>query len=88
MAAEKDSKKKALSIIRKVNDFKRRTVNDILHKISKHIIDEAVTGQACIVLGDLKGIRQRISGKRMDRIVAKHALLQPLDIYLIQGYKG
>ena len=62
--------KKALNTIRKVKDSERRKVNDILHKISKQIVDEAVAEQACIVLGDLKGIRQRSKGRRMNRIVA------------------
>jgi putative transposase len=62
--------KKALDTIRKVKDSERRKVNDILHKISREIVEEAVVGQACIVLGDLKGIRQRSVGRRMNRIVA------------------
>ena len=62
--------KKTLDTVRKVKDSERRKVNDILHKISKHIVDEAIAGGACIVLGDLKGIRQRSRGRRMNRIVA------------------
>lgn len=54
--------RKALDTIRKVND--------ILHKISREIVDEAVSEQAFIVLGDLRGIRQRSKGRRMNRIVA------------------
>ena len=62
--------KKALDTIRKIKDSERRKVNDILHKISKQIVDEALSEKACIVLGDLKGIRQRSRGRRMNRIVA------------------
>ena len=62
--------KKALDTIRKIRDSERRKVNDILHKISRQIVDEAVAEHACIVLGDLKGIRQRSRGRRMNRIVA------------------
>jgi len=62
--------KKALDTIRKIKDSERRKVNDILHKISREIVDEAVAENACIVLGDLKGIRKRSVGRRMNRIVA------------------
>jgi putative transposase len=62
--------KKALDTIRKIKDSERRKVNDILHKISKQIVDEALLGRACIVLGDLKGIRKRSRGRKMNRIVA------------------
>ncbi len=62
--------KKALDTIRKIKDSERRKVNDILHKITRQIVDEAIAEQACIVLGELKGIRQRSRGKRMNRIVA------------------
>lgn len=61
--------KKALDTIRKIKDSERRKVNDILHKISREIVEEAVVGHACIVLGDLKGIRNRSVGRRMNRIV-------------------
>jgi len=75
--------KKALDVIRKVKDTKKRKVNDVLHKISKHIVDEAVAQDACIVLGDLKGIRQRDRGsRRLIRIVATMPYFK-LQLYCI-----
>jgi putative transposase len=62
--------KKALDTIRKVKDSEGRKVNDILHKISNQIVEESVAEQACILLGDLKGIRHKSRGRRMNRIVA------------------
>ena len=56
--------------IRKIKDTEKRKVNDILHKISRQIINEAFAQDACIVLGDLKGIRNKVRGRRMNRIVA------------------
>ncbi|MBS7613309.1 hypothetical protein KEJ48_03560 [Candidatus Bathyarchaeota archaeon] len=49
--------KKAYKTIRKIGHKERRVVNDILHKISRAIVDEAYTNDSMIVLGNLKGIR-------------------------------
>jgi len=62
--------KKALDTIKKIGDTEKRKVNDILHKVSRQIVDDAVAQDACIVLGDLRGIRSRARGRRMNRIVA------------------
>ncbi len=65
--------KKALKTLKKISDKERRKVKDILHKISKAIVDMAVKENAIIVIGDLQGIRQRVrdrgKGKRLNRIV-------------------
>lgn len=42
-------------------------VNDILHKISKAIVDEALENDSMIVLGDLKGIRRNGEGRKFNR---------------------
>jgi len=61
---------KKLHIIKRIKDTEQRKVNTILHQISSAIVDEATTNKAVIVLGDLKGIRNRAKGKRMNRIVS------------------
>jgi len=74
--------KKALGTVRKIKDTERRKVNDILHKISRKIVNEAVAQNACIVFGDLKGIRNHSRGRRMNRIVANmpfHKLTQYIN---------
>jgi len=62
--------RKLLNVIRKIGDTEKRKVNAICHQISRQIVDEAKETGSTIILGDLKGIRQRAKGKRMNRIVS------------------
>ncbi|MBI2938750.1 MAG: IS200/IS605 family element transposase accessory protein TnpB [Thaumarchaeota archaeon] len=62
--------RKILRVIRRIRNTEQRTVNVILHQISRAIVDEALANNAVIVLGDLEGIRSRARGKRMNRIIA------------------
>jgi len=62
-------KKKLLKKINTMGDKEKRTVNDILHKISKEIVEHAKKNNSIIVLGNLKGIRKNSKGKRFNRIV-------------------
>jgi putative transposase len=62
--------KKKLRVIRRVKDTESRKVNDMLHKISRELVNIAKENNACILLGDLTGIRDRSKGRRMNRIVA------------------
>ncbi|MBO3753258.1 MAG: transposase [Candidatus Brockarchaeota archaeon] len=59
--------KKAYGAIKKIGDRERRIVNDILHKISREIVNEALKTDAMIALGDLKGIRKSDKGNRFNR---------------------
>ena len=73
--------KKLLKEIKRIEHTEQRKVNDILHKISKDIVQQAEENNACIVLGNLKGIRKSAKGKgrRMNRIVTNmpyHKLTQ------------
>jgi IS605 OrfB family transposase len=54
----------------KNSEFKQ--VNHELHKISKEIVEEAKRTNAVIVVGKLKGIRQRIKGNRRVRRLANN----------------
>lgn len=62
--------KKLLRMIRKIGNTEQRKVNDILHKISRELVNIAKKNNACILLGDLTGIRDRTRGRRFNRIVA------------------
>ena len=62
--------RKLLTVIKRVGHVEKRRVNAILHKVSRDIVDEAKRTKATIVLGDLKGIRNRTKGRRMNRIVS------------------
>lgn len=59
--------KKALKTIRKVGHTERRKVNDILHKISRDIVDSAKETDSMIAFGRLTGIRKNGRGKRFGR---------------------
>jgi len=59
--------KKAYRTIKKIGHKERRVVNDILHKISRKIVNEALENDSMIVLGNLKGIRRNGKGRRFNR---------------------
>lgn len=59
-------------VVKRVRSKERSVVNAILHQVSKRIVSLALATNSYIVLGDLKGIRQRVKGKgkRLNRIVS------------------
>ncbi|MBO3754878.1 MAG: transposase [Candidatus Brockarchaeota archaeon] len=59
--------KKAYGAIKKIGDRERRIVNNILHKISREIVNEALETDAMIAIGNLKWIRKSDKGKRLNR---------------------
>ena len=77
---------KLLQVIRRIGHTERKQVNAILHKISRDIVNEAKKLKAAIVLGDLKGIRKKAEGKRMNRIVSNmpHYRLSQMIVYKAQ----
>ncbi|MDK2876430.1 MAG: putative transposase [Archaeoglobaceae archaeon] len=60
-------KAKKFKAIKKIGSKERRIVNDLLHKISREIVDRAKKENALIVLGDLKGIRKQDKGRKFNR---------------------
>ena len=71
-------KKKLLKKIKQLSDKEQRTINDILHKISKQIVEKAEQTDSYIVLGDLKGIRNsaKKKGRNFRRIVSNMPYLK------------
>jgi len=59
--------KKAYKAIKKIGHKERRIINDILHKISKAIVKEALEKDSVIVLGNLKGKRRNGKGRVFNR---------------------
>jgi putative transposase len=59
--------KKAYRAIKRLGHKERRVVNDILHKISRAIVDEALENGSMIVLGKLRGIRKNGKGRKFKR---------------------
>jgi len=52
-------KLKKFKAIKKIGRKERRIVDDLLHKISREIVNRAKEENAVIVIGDLKGIRKQ-----------------------------
>src|SRR3989338_1025700 len=71
-------KKKLLKKIKQLSDKEQRSINDILHKISKQIVEKAEQTDSYIVLGDLKGIRNsaKKKGRNFRRIVSNMPYLK------------
>lgn len=67
---KKLGQKKLQKVINRIGNTESRKINEILHKISKEIVEIAKNHRAVILIGDLTGIRKSSKGKKMNRIVA------------------
>jgi len=52
-------KKKSIDTIKKIGSHERRITNDIIHNITRDIVNRALETDSLIVLGRLKGLRSR-----------------------------
>ena len=55
--------KKTLDTIKKIGSHEKRITNDIVHNISRQIVNRALETDALIVLGDIKHLRKREQNK-------------------------
>ncbi len=64
--------KKLLKEVKRIGKKEKRAVRDVLHKISKEIVEIADANDAIIAIGDLRGIREGAKGKgrRFNRIIS------------------
>jgi putative transposase len=65
--------KKAIHTIKKIGSHEKRIANDIIHNISRDIVNQAVNTKAIIVLGDIKHLRRRRQntwGRKFNRKLA------------------
>ena len=46
----------AIDAIKKIGDHEKRIANDIIHKITREIVNRAMETSSLIVLGKLKGL--------------------------------
>jgi len=76
--------KKAIDTIKKIGDREKRIVNDILHKINRDIVNQAVETNAVIVLGNIKYLRKR-KQKQYRRRMAR-PLLSGFPYYKLMQY--
>jgi putative transposase len=51
--------KKAVDTIKKIGDHQKRIANNIIYKITREIVNRAIETDSLIVLGKLKGLRNR-----------------------------
>jgi putative transposase len=56
--------KKAIDTIKKIGDHEKRIANDIIHKVTREIVNRAIGTDSLIVLGELKGLRNQEKKKR------------------------
>jgi putative transposase len=59
--------KKAIDTIKKIGDHKKRIANNTRHKITREIINRAIETDSLIVLGKLKGLRNKKKKKKERR---------------------
>src|SRR5215831_21010053 len=65
--------KKAIDTIKKIGNHEKRIANDIIHNISRDIVNQAINTNAIIVLGDIKHLRmQKLNrlGRKFNRKLA------------------
>jgi putative transposase len=65
--------KKAIDTIKKIGSHEKRIANDIIHNISRDIVNQAIDTNAIIVLGDIKHLRRRkenTQGRKFNRKLA------------------
>ena len=59
--------KKAIDTIKKIGHHEKRIANDIVHKITREIVNRAIETNSLIVLGKLKGLRNQEKKKGRGR---------------------
>jgi putative transposase len=59
--------KKAIDTIKRIGHHERRIANEIIHKITREIVNRAIETDSLIVLGKLKGLRNREKKKERGR---------------------
>jgi putative transposase len=63
--------KKLLKKIKSIGSKESRIILDLLHRVSKAIVDEAAKYNLLLVLGKLKGIRKAGVGRMLNRILGR-----------------
>jgi IS605 OrfB family transposase len=80
--------KKALDTIKKIGSHEKSITNDIVHNLSRQIVNRALETDALIVLGDIKHLRRRnqnTQGKKFQQKAGRLSILQANTIYNVQS---
>jgi putative transposase len=80
--------KKAVDTIKKIGSHEKRITNDIVHNISRQIVNRAIETDALIVLGDIKHLRKREQNKHGRRFNRKLAWFQNYKLTQYIKYKA
>ena len=80
--------KKALDTIKKIGNHEKRITNDIVHNISRQIVNRALETDALIVLGDIKHLRRRKQNTQGKKFNRKLAGFQYYKLTQYVTYKG
>ncbi|MGB6532537.1 MAG: IS200/IS605 family accessory protein TnpB-related protein, partial [Candidatus Nitrosopolaris sp.] len=80
--------KKALDTIKKIGSHEKRITNDIVHNISRQIVNRAIETDALIVLGDIKHLRKREQNKHGRKFNRKLAGFQYYKLTQYIKYKA
>jgi IS605 OrfB family transposase len=62
--------RKLLREVKRISGKEQRAINNLCHNVSREIVHTARLHNSAIILGDLKGIRTRAKGRRMNRVVS------------------
>ena len=80
--------KKALDAIKKIGSHEKRITNNIIHNISRQIVNRALERDALIVLGDIKHLRKREQNKHGRKFNRKLAGFQYYKLTQYIKYKA
>jgi IS605 OrfB family transposase len=80
--------KKAVDTIKKIGSHEKRITNDIVHNISRQIVNRAIETDALIVLGDIKHLRKREQNKHGRKFNRKLAGFQYYKLTQYIKYKA
>jgi putative transposase len=59
--------KKALDTIKKIGSHEKRITNNIVHNISRQIVNRAIESNALITIGDIKHLRRHNTNRKFNR---------------------
>ena len=62
--------KKAIDTIKKIGNHENRITNNIIHNISRQIVNRAIESSALITIGDIKHLRRHNSNRKFNRKLA------------------
>src|SRR5215469_2522230 len=80
--------KKVIDTIKRIGSHEKRIANDIIHNISRDILNQAIKTNAIIVLGDIKHLRRRKQNTRGRKFNRKLAGFQYYKLTQYITYKA